>query len=310
MTVPVVFAFDNNMLLPATVCISSLLRSAKSDTFYDIFILYSGSKPRIECEDKFKEAYSNLRITYRSVGDTFKNAYEIRGITAATYYRLLASELIPEYNKIIYSDVDIIFRMDLSELFSVPLQNNYLAATYALEKSLSKDGRSYSEKIGITPGEYFQAGVLLMNLHQMRLDNLTKRMIGMVPANYEFQDQDILNIVCKGKIIALPWNYNMGTTSFIYPEKRPELMTDKYANHEFNMLYTPMIVHFNGEKPWKNYCLNFDLWWECYRKSPVFDPKFYFNFYYEKLNYLDHLPLLKRIKILIRYFIYGTKKDI
>lgn len=44
-TIPIVFAFDNNLILPACVCISSLLMNAKENTFYDIFILYSSDTP-------------------------------------------------------------------------------------------------------------------------------------------------------------------------------------------------------------------------------------------------------------------------
>ena len=40
-TVPIVFAFDNNLVFPACICISSLLINAKESTFYDIFILHS-----------------------------------------------------------------------------------------------------------------------------------------------------------------------------------------------------------------------------------------------------------------------------
>lgn len=40
-TVPIVFAFDNNLILPACVCISSLMMHAREDTFYDIFILHA-----------------------------------------------------------------------------------------------------------------------------------------------------------------------------------------------------------------------------------------------------------------------------
>ena len=39
--VPIAFAFDNNLILPACVCLSSLMMNAKEDTFYDIFILHS-----------------------------------------------------------------------------------------------------------------------------------------------------------------------------------------------------------------------------------------------------------------------------
>lgn len=62
------------------------------------------------------------------------------------------------------------------------------------------------------------------------------------------------------------------------------------------------IVHFNGKKPWKDVCINFDIWWEYYRRCPFFDEKWYFDFFNYKLNELDRLPLMKRIKILLRYF--------
>lgn len=32
-TVPIAFAFDNNLVFPACVCLSSLLMNAKDDTF-------------------------------------------------------------------------------------------------------------------------------------------------------------------------------------------------------------------------------------------------------------------------------------
>ena len=61
-------------------------------------------------------------------------------------------------------------------------------------------------------------------------------------------------------------------------------------------------IHYNGQKPWKGYCINFDIWWEYYRRCPFFDEKWYFDFFNYKLNELDRLPLMKRIKILLRYF--------
>lgn len=42
-TIPIAFAFDNNLILPACVCISSLMMNANEDTFYDIFILHSAN---------------------------------------------------------------------------------------------------------------------------------------------------------------------------------------------------------------------------------------------------------------------------
>lgn len=98
--IPIVFAFDNNLILPACVCISSLMMNAEEDTFYDIFILHSSNIALKKEElDKLSQYYQNCRIQYRQVDNTFDSAFEIRGITTSTYYRLLIPDLIPEYDK-------------------------------------------------------------------------------------------------------------------------------------------------------------------------------------------------------------------
>lgn len=62
-TIPIVFAFDNNLILPACVCISSLLMNAKEETFYDIFILHS-SKFDLHKEqfDELPKLFNRCRI--------------------------------------------------------------------------------------------------------------------------------------------------------------------------------------------------------------------------------------------------------
>ena len=136
--IPIVFAFDNNLVLPACVCISSLMMNAKEDTFYDIFILHS-ERVNLEKEqlDKIPLYYTNCRVQYRQIDNTFDSAYEIRGITTATYYRLLIPELIPEYDKIIYSDVDVVFREDLSDVYLS--QNDRTKALNTLKSWASKN---------------------------------------------------------------------------------------------------------------------------------------------------------------------------
>ena len=95
--VPIAFAFDNNLVLPATICISSLMMNAESNTFYDIFILHSKDENIDRTDlDKIPRYYPNCSITYKEVGTAFDNSYEIRGITTPAYYRLLIPEMIPE----------------------------------------------------------------------------------------------------------------------------------------------------------------------------------------------------------------------
>ena len=308
--IPIAFAFDENLIVPAEVCISSLLSSAKPDTFYDIFILHADGTDLSTFEaEKLKSAYGNCNITLRSVGNAFSSAFEIRGITVPAYYRLLIPELIPEHDKIVYSDVDVVFRSDLWELYSTNIGNAYIGATYDMGLCLSKDGNEYTKSVdGLCPGEYIQSGFILINSKQIRQDKLTTKFKELAKLKLRYQDQDILNIACNGRIHILPYMYNMTDQATYYLMNEPQRIDGKYNNSDSSAAKRYGTVHFNGHKPWKKYSVYFDIWWEAYRKSPVFDEKYYFDFFYKKIDEYDRLPLMKRIKILVRYFVHGRKK--
>lgn len=308
--IPIVFAFDNNLILPACVCISSLMINAKEDTFYDIFILHSvREKLDKSMLDTLPQHYSNCKIQYRCVDGAFENAFEIRGITTPAYYRLLIPDLIPEYDKIIYSDVDVIFRMDLSELYQIDLKDYLLAATKDVGINLSKDGKKYITSVsGLVQGDYLQSGFIVMNTKKMRTENVVSQFRILSQQKYRFQDQDILNLVCKGRVLYVEPYYNMTDYSFDYFVRKPELLKYIYSvcDIEYGLQYGN--IHYNGHKPWKEYSVNFDIWWEYYRNSPVFDHEFYFRFFCEKIELFDRLSFWKRIKILVRYFLHGRIK--
>ena len=307
--VPIAFAFDNRLVMPACVCISSLLVHAHENTFYDIFILCSKNLDLDhQLLDKLSDYYANCRIQYRKVDDTFDKAFEVRGVTTPTYYRLLIPELIPEYEKILYADVDIIFRLDLTEVYNIDMGDNYWAGTYDLGMNLGAAGHKYIASMPeLSQGNYLQAGFILLNSKMINKDGLVDKFKNEAKRKLKFQDQDILNIVCKEKKVVLPWKYNMTDYSFYFLMNAPHLLTAKYANSDIEEAKDCGNLHFNGHKPWQKYSVNFDIWWEYYRKSPFFDEKFYFDFFYSRLNELDQLSLWKRIKILIRYFVYGKR---
>lgn len=308
--VPIAFAFDNNLTIPAAVTFTSLLVNAAPDTFYDIFVLHS-AKASLDKHllSLIDDTFHNCKISYVPVGDTFDNAVEIRGITTPTYYRLLIPTLIPQYDKIIYADADIIFRLDLSNLYSTDLGSNYLAATKDLGLNLSEYGKKYIQHLpNVTPGGYLQSGFIMLNSALIRQDGLTHKFVEVAAKKWKYQDQDTLNIICHDRVLFLAPKYNMTDYSFYYGLKEPAKWKELYTVQEFQEGATHGNLHFNGHKPWRKWSVNFDIWWEYYRKSPVFDEKFYFDFYYDRLNELDQLPLMKRIKILARYFVYGIRK--
>ena len=309
-TIPILFAFDNALLMPAGVCITSLLETADPDTFYDIFIIhhknsdFSNSK-LLELPNIFK----NCRITFRRTKDDFKDAYEIRGITATTYYRLLAPELIPEYDKIIYSDVDVIFREDLSHYYTLDIGNNYFAAVENGSRFRPDIQRYMKTILGLDDHNgYYCAGNLVINSKQLLLDNKIEEFRRLAMNNYKYQDMDIMNIACNGHFFPLGPSFCLTNYCYDLINTRYDDMVSLYGEDEITHARRSGIIHYNGTKPWKGTCMNADVWWKTYRESIFFDEKWCYNFWLDQYHVLDHLPLIKRLKLLLRYPVDVVKR--
>lgn len=306
--IPVCFAFDNKLIEAAGVCFASLLLNAYSDTFYDIYVLHSLTVTLDEVELRRAIApFKNCSLTLIKVDNSFEDAYEIRHVTKATYYRLLIPEILPQFDKIIYSDVDIIFQNDLSEAFNIDLGDAYVAGVPDI--GMNTFCTQYlNDVVKIPKWDYLQAGFLILNLKAMRADGLVSKFKAEATKNYTYQDQDIVNIICAGRKVMLPLYLNVNDCAYIqfyaYKPDLPIWMTEEQilrARRSGNM-------HYSGYKPWQRYSIAFDLWWEYYRRSAIFDERRYFKFFLDKTSLLDSLSLWKRIKGIARYFVYGRYK--
>ena len=300
-TIPILFTFDESLLMPAGVCLTSLLESADSDTFYDIFILH-----REGCDfsalNKLKERFSNFRLTFREVKGEFVGAYEIRGIPETAYYRLLSPELIPEYDKLLYSDVDVIIREDLSKYYELDLGDNYFAAVDNCSR-LRPDVREYLAKelqLDWQKG-YYYSGNLVINSALIRRDGMIEKFRELGKNDYNQQDMDIINIACNGHILPLEPGYCMSVQLYSLIVERREEMEAIYGAKVLDDALDHGIVHYNGVKPWKTACPNMDIWWAACRRSVFFDEKFCHDFWLGQRDLLVNLPLKKRLKMLLRY---------
>lgn len=299
-TVPILFTFDQKLLLAAGVCFTSLLENADKDTFYDIFILH-GQGCDFSSLDALVPKYGNCRITCREVRNEFVGAYEIRGIPETAYYRLLSPELIPEYDKLLYSDVDVIIREDLTKYYDIDLGENYFAAVdncSALRPSM----REYIRKLGLDyKDKYFYSGNLVINSKLILRDNMIDKFRELGKNNYNQQDMDIINIACNKRFYVLGPVYCMTVQLYgLIINKRKE-MDAIYGHEELDAALDHGIVHYNGVKPWNGSCANLDIWWSYYRRSIFYDEKFAYEFWDNQRFMLDRLPLMKRIKMLLRY---------
>ncbi|MDR0602851.1 MAG: glycosyltransferase family 8 protein [Bacteroidales bacterium] len=308
--IPITFSFDDNFVIAAGVCLSSLLENAKQDTFYDIFILYSEinlSKKNRMSIMTIKEKYPNCNITYINVGKAFENSYEIRNTTIAAYYRLLLPELISIYDKVIYSDVDIIFQDDLHNIYKSSLHSNQLIGGVCDGAVFSEDKwtKHHFNKLNCNPKKYINSGFLILNLKLMRDEHIVNIFKKHQNKKYYWQDQDIINIVCKGRIEIFPFKYNYTQIIYLYAHTN-----SKFSSNHQNEIFDAEqkgVIHYTIGKPWNSYCLRGDIWWEYYRKSIFYDKDYYYKTCSSITNKnIDIMPL----KMLPKFILYRIRKKL
>lgn len=298
--VPIVFSTDHNFVMQTGVCILSLLMNAV-DEFYDIYVLIAKD---VTNEDKRKlqatvKQYP-AKLNFVSMDDTFANAYEIRNISTAAYYRLLIPWLLPHYDKVIYADVDMIFQIGLHEVYNMDIGDNYVAGVRVLAPFVSKDIRNNAVSLGLDVNAYINSGFLVINSKRQREDNLKSVYLSHAAKKYIYQDQDIINIVCKDRINPLPLKYNVTYRLYeLYLNTRMDFF-DYYDEEEVVRALDNGVIHYVGvNKPWSAFCFRFDVWWYYYRVSLFYDIDYYLGI---SVNILKPVHTMKDVlKIIVNY---------
>ncbi len=284
---PIVFSVDNAMTVAAGVCITSLLENALACTYYDIYVLYSSQRFDEENNNKIgnlESKYSNVTITFIDLNDSFQDCFEIRNVSISAYYRLMIPQLLPQYDMVIYSDIDIVILGDLSHLLDLEMDAFSIAGVKM--PVINTYHKKHLKEIGLNKDVYINSGFLLINSKKIRKDNSYEEKIQpLLVKKFTFQDQDILNTAFQGEIKFLKdaYNFNFDTLKYI------------------DELIDPIVVHFTGPKPW-NVVRSFDhIWWEYYRRSIFFSLADYMAFqkkeYVDLYSYYKVINMLKKIKI-------------
>lgn len=298
--IPIVFSTDHNFVMQTGVCLLSLLMNAV-DEYYDINILIAKD---VTNEDKQKliqtvEPYP-AKLNFVCMDDTFANAYEIRNISTAAYYRLLIPWLLPQYDKVIYADVDVIFQIGLKEVYEIDLRENYVAGVKAIGATIDPNFKSYVTSLELNFNEYINSGFLVINSAQQRVDFLKQKFLEYSKNKYLYQDQDIINIVCEKKICFLPKLYNVGGNIYNLYLLSKDKLFKYYTCYEFKDSFSKSVIHYAGiNKPWNAYCFQYDIWWYYYRRSVFFDIDFYLKHSYNVLN--QRYNVKEICKIIMRY---------
>ena len=153
------------------------------------------------CADKIKkfvELIPSIETSHFSIG---------------TFYRLLMPKIIPaDIEKIIYLDSDIVVNLDINELWNFNLKNKVLAGVSERACGTETQGMFLCASGIVKHEDYFNAGVLLINLKLFRNEeeNIMRgvKFYGKQP-ECAFFDQDILNYCFAKRSLKLPPDFNV-----------------------------------------------------------------------------------------------------
>lgn len=268
--IPLFFAVDDNYVPHLCVALRSIIDNCSKNYFYHINVLIeeltTDSKNAIRQFESEKISVKFYSVTQKLRGICAR--LHLRDYyTKATYYRFFIPEMFPEYSKGIYLDCDIVVNADISKLYSKPL-GGCLAGAMPEEVITDIDTfGTYSEKVlGVPRYRYFNAGIMVMNLTEMRKFHIEERFAELIGKRTfsVAQDQDYLNVLCYGRVayISKWWN--------------------KTPMPNSNEERKPYIVHYKiNFKPWRYDDIPYaEYFWEYAEKT-----QFYGYFLNSKKNY-------------------------
>ena len=261
--VVVIFACSENFVPYLSVATQSIVENACASRRYDIIVLTRDISPASMITLTRQVKSDNVGIGFLDV-DAALGDIELPHhghFRPETYYRLLAPQLLPNVDKAIYLDSDLIVEKDIAELFDVDVTGYPLAATRdadtigQIEGYDATVGPYLKNELGMrNPHDYFQAGVLLMNLAELRRTVSPEEFLALSTQRmWRWLDQDVLNRVVNGNYVRvhMRWNYLMDWQHLRRTHIVSNAPADVRAEYE-EAAADPAIIHFAGpdNRPW------------------------------------------------------------
>lgn len=243
---------DRNYIDPLKVMLGSLFLN-NADEDFDIYLAADGITEsdliglgRLCFDGHVNYHFIEIRDEW------FADAPTVRYYSRAMYYRLLAAQLLPEsLDRVLYLDPDILVIGRVRPLYDLDLDGKLYAA--AMHEGLIGISGQIS-KIRLPDYEsddYYNSGVLMMNLEQIRREVNPADIFDYVEKHHQaliLPDQDVLNSLYGTRILPLNesiWNYDARRFDTYRLASQGEADMDWVTQNT-------VILHFCGKKkPWQ-----------------------------------------------------------
>lgn len=284
--VPVVLAANDGFVPYLSTMIESILEHANPSRGYDIVVLHRDISLENQQRMRMQTAgYPHCSIRFANVQSYFDSLklFVNQHLSIETYYRLVVQDLMPGYDKVLYLDSDMVTESDVAELYDINTGEYMIGAARDIDiagqvKTNLKMKDYVENQIGLrNPFDYFQAGVLILNLKAFRAGITTDELLKTASEKeWKCHDQDVLNHVCRGRVYYIPQRWNVVMNWQEQDRSREKILKKAPADLYFEWLEArkrPLVVHFAGyQKPWNvPSCDMAPYFWKYSRNTPYYE---------------------------------------
>ena len=169
-------------------------------------------------------------------------------VSKTSLLKYYIADVLPELDKVLYIDSDVLVLHDLNELFNTDIEGKYLAVVK--DPSWFFENKHVLELNLEERGFYFNSGVMLMNLKKIRNDGLVKKLEDYTNNHFRtYMDQDALNVEVGNDVVLLDVKYN--TMNFFFEHNSLKTLADFYGKNwkNYEEVFAPaVILHFASSK--------------------------------------------------------------
>ncbi len=233
MNTAIITCVNENWLAPACVTLLSAQRNqgmAKAD--FIIVVDQLSSEGRHEVAEF--EAHHKIKIILKTHKPQGFSSLDPHRYSSATFLRLCLPQIISQnYQRVLYLDSDVLALADVSPMLQFDLKGQTLGAVPEIKMAHGRGILTdrHRRKLGITSSaDYFNAGVLLFDWQQTLKKQMLEKARNLLLSgrNFEFLDQDALNLVYENQWLALPLKWNVEQSAACYLNVAPAL---RHFNH-------------------------------------------------------------------------------
>ena len=277
METPVVFISSNAWAVAAGVALHSLVEHYKGSEKLNIYIFSQDMSE--ENEARFR-AYStgNTEVSVIKVDASAWEKFAVKGhyVPPIVFLKCSLPRLLPQYERILCLDIDILVQKDISALMNTDLEGKYAVGVLDMTAMVDLGWHDRLNRV-----KYLNTGVLLLNAKSLRDVQLEEKIFAVREAHPEYQcmEQDAFNDVFHDEVkyVSPIWNL-MSYNLWINPYSSHSI---EQINDFYTLKYTDVteleqdaaIVHLtNTFKPWEyEDAYMSDAWMAAFQQSRFSD---------------------------------------